>query len=98
MLLAIGALAVFCLLFYVFGLQPLLFLAPRPLQARTNKPTLCLDKIQKCCSADWKRMEAENAENGDAYRGAFFFCFFFWKRKDSLIVRVNHAVRKYPIT
>ena len=33
---------------------------------RTNKPTLCLDKIRKCRSADWKGIESENAENADA--------------------------------
>jgi hypothetical protein len=44
-----------------------------------NKPALCLDKIRKCRSADWKRTESENAENAAAYRGpAFFFGFFFF--------------------
>ena len=33
---------------------------------RTNKPALCLGKIRKCRSADWKGIESENAENADA--------------------------------
>jgi hypothetical protein len=73
-------------------------MTPDPTAARTNKPALCLDKIRKCRSVDWKGIKSENAENADwgDQGGSFCFIFYFMKfwseTGDSLIVcAVNHV-------
>jgi hypothetical protein len=48
-------------------------LPPRPSASRTNKPALCLDKIRKCRSADWKVSDIRKCRKRRRLLGGFFF-------------------------